>query len=188
MCPNVSFPGEGWVMVVGKFHRTVRCLAAWPLIAISVVTAFPSATHAQITLFNSNGFEPATFTTGNIGAFYGGGGPAGQQGYLTTDISQLLGTPAGNIQTGTVLNGTQAFQINGNNLFDDGTFAGQTFFYRNYPTAGTAFNPVGSGTPLVRIAYDRMTRATLNLNEMPLVGTYMEGYAQSDNRSTRSAR
>jgi hypothetical protein len=169
-------------MVVGKFHRTVRRFAAWPLIAISVVWSFPSATHAQVTLFNSNGFEPTTFSTGNIGAYYGGGGPAGQQSYLTTDFSQLLGTPAGNIQTGTVLNGTQAFQINGNNLFDDGTFAGQTFWYRNYPTAATAFNPVGSGNALVRIAYDqRVTSTTFNLNEMPLVGTYMEGYAASDN-------
>src|SRR5262245_1565445 len=169
-------------MVVRNSSRTERKAVAWPLIAAGVfMIVFPSLTQAQTTLFNSNGFEAPTFVTGNLAAYYMGGS-GGQQNYLTTDFIQGLGgAAAGTIQTGTVQSGSQAFQVSGPALFDDPTFSGQTFWYRNYPTASAAFNPVGNGNPVVRIAYDqRVTSAPLNLNEMPLVGTYMEGYAASD--------
>jgi hypothetical protein len=144
------------------------------------VLIFPATGRAQVALFDSNGFESPTFAQGTLGSFYLGG-TGGQQGHLTTDFNQLLGTPAGNIQSGTVLAGAQAFQITGSRLFDDTGFNGQTFWYRNYPTAGAAYNPVLSGTPIIRINYDqRVSSVPLNLNEMPLVGTYMEGYAASD--------
>src|SRR5262245_15230951 len=86
----------------------------------------PSAGRAQMTLFNSNGFESPTFAPGILGSFYIGG-TGGQQGFLTTDFNQFLGAPAGTIQSGTVFAGSQAFQIHGPGLFDDGTFSGQTF-------------------------------------------------------------
>jgi PEP-CTERM motif len=147
----------------------------------AAVLLFPATGRAQVfTIFNSNGFESPTFVSGTLGSYYLGGS-GGQQSYLTTDFSQILGTPAGNIQSGTVFAGSQAFQINGSRLFDDSNFSGQTFWYRNYPTPGSAYNPVLNGRPIVSVNYDqRVTSVPLNLNEMPLVGSYMEGYAQTD--------
>jgi hypothetical protein len=149
----------------------------WAFAAIALVLATPIA-QAQTVLFNSNGFESPTFATGMLGTYYGGGS-GGQQSYLTTDFNQLLGTPAGTIQTGTVQSGAQAFQINGSRLYDDSTFGGQSFWYRNYPTATTAFNPTGSNVPIVRVVYNQYVSSTpLDVADMPLVGIYMEGYAQ----------
>ena len=154
-------------------HAGLRFVLICAVIAVS-----PAAAQAQISLFNSNGFEPPTFAPGVLASYYGGG-TGGQQNYLTTDFNQLLGSPAGTIQTALVQSGTQAFRINGSQLFDDTSFGGQTFWYRNYPTAATAFNPVVSGTPIVRVNYNQyVSSVPLNLNEMPVVGTYMEGYSQ----------
>jgi PEP-CTERM motif len=140
----------------------------------------PAMSRAQVSLFNSNGFESPTFATGILGSYYIGG-TGGQQGFLTTDFNQFLGAPAGTIQSGTVFAGSQAFQIHGPGLFDDGTFSGQSFWYRNYPTAATAFNPVLSGTPIVRMTFNQyITSTPLNLTEMPLVGVYMEGFTPGD--------
>jgi len=167
-------------MVRARYQQSAP--VQWTFLGLisAAVLMFPAFGHAQVALFNANGFETPTFMTGTLGSYYLGGS-GGQQSHLTTDFSQLLGTPAGNIQSGTVSAGSQAFQINGARLFDDTGFSGQTFWYRNYPTAATAYNPVTSGTPIVSVNYDQfVTSATLNLNEMPVVGSYMEGYAQSD--------
>src|SRR4051794_4156695 len=77
----------------------------------AAVLLFPATGRAQVfTIFNSNGFESPTFVSGTLGSYYLGGS-GGQQSYLTTDFNQILGTPAGNIQSGTVFAGSQAFQI-----------------------------------------------------------------------------
>jgi hypothetical protein len=141
----------------------------------AAVLAFTADSRAQIPL-NTGGFE-APYTAGILGSHYQTG-TGGQQGWLTTDFNQLLGIPAGLVQTGTVHSGLQAFHVNGPRLFDDPTFGGQTFWYQNYPVAATAFNPVSSGTPIVQMNFDQRVNSTgITISDMPFVGVYMEGYS-----------
>jgi hypothetical protein len=151
----------------------------WSLLSLATLLVVPAISPAQVTpIFNSNGFEQPTFNPGILASHFSGG-TGGQQGFLTTDFNQLLGTPAGNIQTAVTQSGAQAFHINGTRLFDDPAFFGQTFWYRNFPTPATAFNPAGNGSPIVQYNYSQhVTSVPLGLSEMPLVGVYMEGYSQ----------
>ena len=105
---------------------------------------------AQTTIYNSNGFDPPTFTTGPLASFYVGG-TGGQQGWLTTDLAQVSSPAngAGQIQNSIVFSPTQAFNIIGNRLVNDSTFSAQTFWFRNFPTFAGSFNPVANGTPFV---------------------------------------
>jgi hypothetical protein len=157
-----------------------RMAHRWRLLSLATLLALPAISPAQVTtIFNSNGFEQPTFNPGILGSHFSGG-TGGQQGFLTTDFSQLLGTPAGNVQSAVTQSGSQAFHIDGTRLFDDQNFAGQTFWYRNFPTPAGAFNPVGNGSPIVQYHFSQhVTSTPLGLSEMPLVGVFMEGYSQA---------
>src|SRR5207245_1749677 len=130
---------------------------------------------AQTTVYNSSGFEPPTFTTGPLGSFYSGG-TGGQQGWLTTDLAQVSSPAngAGQIQTSTVFAGTQSFEVIGSRLVNDPTFSAQTFWFRNFPTFATAFNPVANGTPFVIVSTKQHVTGTppVTTSDMPFVGVY----------------
>jgi hypothetical protein len=147
------------------------------IVAGATVLVWPTAGPAQVvTLYDSGGFESPGFATGILGSYYQSGS-GGQQNWLTTDFNQLLGLPAGLVQNSLVHSGAQAFHINGPRLFNDPTFGGQSFWYRSYPSAATAFNPVANGTPVVSMKFNQYVSGTLiNVTDMPLVGIYMEGY------------
>ncbi len=155
---------------------TQPCSRFATLLTIAML-CWPAIGQAQVvTLYDSGGFESPGFGAGVLGSYYQGGG-GGQQSWLTTDFNQLLGLPAGLIQNSVVHSGAQAFHINGPRLFNDPNFGGQTFWYRNFPSAATAFNPVANGTPVVNMKFHEFVTGTaLNITDMPLVGVYMEGY------------
>jgi PEP-CTERM motif len=154
----------------------ISTFARGVLICAAVLTCTADS-RAQIPL-NTNGFE-SPYAAGNLGSHYQTG-TGGQQGWLTTDFNQLLGTPAGVVQTATFQSGLQAFHVNGPRLFDDPNFGGQTFWYQNYPVAANAFNPVNSGTPIVQMNFDQRVNSTgITVSDMPFVGVYMEGYTAS---------
>lgn len=167
---------------MASVRETNHCAHRVILLALAGAGMFgvPAVGWAQVTsVFNSNGFESPTFVPGVLGTNTLGG-PVGQQGFFTTDFNQLLGTPAGNIQSAVMQSGAQAFHIDGPRLFNDGALGGQTFWYRNFPSAGSAFNPTANGSPIVQYQFSQLvTSSPLNLTEMPLVGVYMEGYSQS---------
>jgi hypothetical protein len=135
------------------------------LVAAFVLAAAAAPAAGQTGPFNSNGFESPTFTitpSSNI---------VGQQGFQATPANT-----AASIQTATVFAGTQALQISGPALVNDTTFAGGNFWYRSSPFA-TAYNPVGSNTPIVRVEAQTRTSGDLVLaTDIPFAGFHLEGY------------
>jgi MYXO-CTERM domain-containing protein len=133
--------------------------------------------HGQVVVFDSQGFEPAAGYTPNVPV-----GPYGTTAvpgsWVSTDLNQLITLPpAGFVQSGIASTGTQAFRVSGPALRDDPTLSDQTFWFRGYPTAGTAFTP-GAATPIVRVTYDQRISGSgpVNTADIPLVGLYMEGF------------
>lgn len=120
---------------------------------------------AQTTVYNSNGFEGFAVDT-----------LSPQDNWQTTDFNQLFGsTPAGVVQSSTTFSGSRAVQVIGPNLFDDGGFAGQTFWYQD--RTASPFNPVANGTPVVRTTWRQMLQGTQgNTAQMPFAGVYFEGF------------
>lgn len=155
-----------------------------PLVSAALFASAMNA-HGQTTmLYDSGGFEPTAYLPGSLGAHYLSG-TGGQQGWLTTDLNQLFGAPAGIVQSSFVQSGSQAFHINGQRLTNDPDFGPQSFWYRNYPTAAGAYNPVANGTPIVRVNYNQYVSGTaINTSEMPFVGLYLEGYTAGGSQTS----
>src|SRR2546423_350875 len=105
-----------------------RTLLAFPLCLTAALVGPPPAA-AQLVVFDSNGFESPTFTTGNI---------AGQQAFQFLPIAS-----AGTIETGTVSAGSRAFQITGALLLPNSLYGDANFWYKSYTVAG-AVKPVAS--------------------------------------------
>jgi hypothetical protein len=174
-----------------EINRTVRGKATmsnesllaprgvWSMaVAIGMALITAGQAHCQTVIYDSTGFEPPTFTTGALGTFYVPPASGGQNGWLTTDITQQLNGPAGGAGQIVAVNpfaGTQSFRIDGTKLFNDTTFGGSTFWFRN--AAAGAINPVGSGTPFVSVSTRLRVESTgITVGDMPLVGVYLEGY------------
>jgi MYXO-CTERM domain-containing protein len=149
------------------------------LLALTVAAALLAAApgYGQVVVFDSQGFEPSAGYTANVPIGpYGTTAVAGS--WASTDLNQLITLPpAGFVQTATANGGTQAFKISGPGMRDDPTFSDQTFWFRGYPTAGSAFTP-GAATPIVRVTYDQRIKDSgpVNTADIPLVGFYMEGF------------
>ncbi|HEY1378410.1 MAG TPA: PEP-CTERM sorting domain-containing protein [Gemmataceae bacterium] len=137
---------------------------AVPTAVVAIALAAPRAA-AQVVVYDSNGFEAPSYSVGNI---------TGQQGY------QFLPTPAaGTIQTGTVMSGSQAFQIVGSQLQSTSAmgYGDANFFYKSY-SFGAGVNPVASGNPIVRLSFDGRVSGSLALpSDIPEGGPYMEVYS-----------
>jgi hypothetical protein len=142
------------------FRRPRGLAVAVVALAITLAAAAPAA--AQVTVFNSNGFESPSYNVGNI---------FNQQGFQF-----LPSLTAGVIQNGTVMSGSQSFQIVGTALQANNQYGDANFFYKDY-TVGGAVNPVASGNPIVRMVYDgRVSGAGVTQGDIPFGGPYLEGY------------
>src|SRR3954469_7023014 len=132
---------------------------AVPTAVVAIALAAPRAA-ADVIVFDSNGFEP--YTMGNIN---------GQQGF------QAFPTPsAGTVEGGTVNGGGKAFQIVGSQLVSTSAlgYGDANFWYQSYSVPG-AFNPVLSGTPVVRLSFDGRISGALPLaSDIPFGGPYLE--------------
>jgi hypothetical protein len=131
-------------------------------------------------VFNSQGFEPSGGYTPSVPIGpYGTSAVAGS--WVSTDLNQLITLPpAGFVQTALANGGTQAFRISGPALRDDPTLSDQTFWFRGYPTAGSAFTPTAAA-PIVRVTYDQRVSGSgpVTTADIPLVGLYLEGFNAS---------
>lgn len=170
-------------MRVASYLSAETRVGIW--LSLLAVLVGAAETRAQTTmLFDSGGFEPNTYLPGSLGAHYQAG-TGGQAGWSTTDLNQLFGAPAGVIQSSIVQSGSQAFRIDGTRLTNEPNFGPLSFWYRNYPTAAGAYNPVASGTPIVRVNYNQFVSGTaINLTEMPFVGLYLEGYTPGGSQTS----
>jgi PEP-CTERM motif len=156
---------------------------AWA-VATALAVALIAATQApaQTVIYDSTGFESPTFATGALASYWGPPpnppGPGGQNGWLTTDVTQALSGPAGG--AGQIVNvnafaGTQAFRIDGTKLFNDPQFFASTFWFRS--AAVGAISPVASGTPFVTVSTrQRVDTTGITVGDMPFVGVYLDGY------------
>jgi hypothetical protein len=148
------------------------------LLALTAAAALLAAAPCRGQLvFDSRGFEPSAGYTANVPIGpYGTSAVAGS--WVSTDINQLITLPpSGFVQTAVVNGGTQAFRVSGPALRDDPTLSDQTFWFRGYPTAGSAFTPSGTA-PIVRVTYDQRISDSglVHTADIPLVGLYMEGF------------
>lgn len=148
-----------------RAFRPVRLAA--PAVAAAVALAAAPQAAADVVVFDSNGFEAPSYSAGTI---------FNQQGF------QVLPTPnAGMIQSGTVMSGSQAFQIVGAQLQSTGQQYGDgNFFYKSYGF-GAGVNPVASGNPFVHLSFDGRVSGALingapNPSDIPEGGPYMEVY------------
>jgi hypothetical protein len=142
------------------YRRSSRL--ARPIVALMVALAAASAASAQVVVFDSNGFESPTFNPGSIN---------NQQGFA------FLPNPAvGVIQSGTTLNGGQAFQLVGTQILPNAAYGDANFLYRGN-TFAAATNLVASGNPIVRVSYDgRVSGALAIPSDIPFGGPYLESY------------
>ena len=131
---------------------------------------------AQVSIFNSNGFESPSYSAGTIT----GQNASTVAGPLTF---QALPTPsAGMIQTGTTFAGSQAFQIVGSQLVSTSAlgYGDANFWYVDFSTAN-AFKPVASGNPIVHMQFQGRVSGALALpSDIPFAGPYLEGFTASN--------
>src|SRR5689334_21633213 len=116
----------------GRAPRTLW----WVSLAAAGLLSVPSPGRAQVTVFNSNGFESPSYNNSALAGYWSTPpGPGSQQGWLTTDLNQFFTStnPAGAVQNGTACAASQAFEVIGSRLANDSSFAGQTFSFRNFP-------------------------------------------------------
>ena len=80
------------------------------------------------------------------------------------------------IQNGTVVGGSQAFEIVGSQLLENDAYGDANFWYKSYSAAG-AVNPVASGNPLLHVNFEGRVSGALPLpSDIPYGGPYLEGY------------
>ncbi len=134
----------------------------------------PLPSFAQITIFNSNGFESPSYTAGPLV----GGSP--QQGWITTDLNNGS-TPAAVIQSTNVFQGSQALQVIGPNLANDFLFSYQSFWYQDSSSLGILpYNPVLDGRPMVTVRWQQFLDGSFNTpGQIPFAGIYLEGLTAS---------
>jgi hypothetical protein len=146
-----------------------RPIARRAFAALGLAAALAAPAAGQVTIYNSNGFEPPA------GTGYGPGALTGQHGY------QVLGSSAATtVQSGVVFSGTQAVQINGPSLIDTGSQWGHTnFWWKAYNWDPGQQLVSQLGTPYVQVGFKVWTQNLINPgNDIPLAGVYLEGWKQ----------
>lgn len=167
-------------------HRHYIVLA----MALGICLSWTASSSAQpIVIYNSNGFEPPTFTAvgnpplgGYNPAFVPGGQAAESQDlWSTSDDNQILypiiNNPAGFLQTSITQGGSgQALRAQGDRLLAAEGLGGGTFWWRYPDFAGNVFNPVANSRPIV-VASTGIRRESAGFGtDIPLSGMYFEGF------------
>jgi MYXO-CTERM domain-containing protein len=143
--------------------RAISPAALWAGAALGLVLglAAPAAGQTSV-IYNSNGFESPTYSTGNL---------SGQQGF------NALPTPsAGIVQGGTAFAGSQAFQFVGQNMQQNPSYTHQNFWYQQFSSSG-GFKPIAEGKPFVQVQFKIYTPGALNPQDIPFAGIHMEAYS-----------
>ena len=156
VCHTLDFDPGG---IMDQLRRSLSTLLVLGTVFICTIQG-----HAQFSIYNSNGFEG--FAIDPLSP---------QDDWQTTDLNQIIGsTPAGVIQSSVTFSGNRAVQMIGPNLFDDGGFSNQTFWWQDRTAA--PFNPVLNGTPVVRTVFRQRYNGTIgDTSQIPFAGVYFEG-------------
>jgi hypothetical protein len=152
--PGVRPPLRRETAHAAHLRAALRPAAA---LAFALALTAPAAGQTTTTIWNSDGFESPSFTTGTI---------FNQQSFKVAPAN-----PAGQIQTNVVHNGAQAFHINGPTMVTPGfSNTGANFWYRD----DFNYNPGNAGTPYVQVQFSSRRTAT-GVLDMPAAGVYLEG-------------